>query len=54
MLKNKILDFFLQKLVEGIAHSLIYHERPEQIPQGRSFVLSDLSKLLTVAHLIWG
>ena len=28
-------------------------ERPERFAQGRSFVLSDLSKLLTVAPLNW-
>ena len=44
---------------EQFAHSLFYHERPEQIANGCSFVvahgcsfvLSDLSKSLTVAHL---
>ena len=32
---------------------LIYHERPEQIAQGRSFDMSDLSNWLTVTHLSW-
>ena len=35
---------------------LIFHERPEWFAHGRSFVLSDLSDLLTVAYLsraIW-
>ena len=35
------------------SRSLICHEWPERIAHGRSFVLSDLSKSLTVAHLIW-
>ena len=41
------------KFFEWIAHSLIYHERPERITHSRSFVMSDLSDLLTVAHLSW-
>ena len=36
-----------------MAHSLIFSERPERIAYSRSFVLSDLSESLTVAHLIW-
>ena len=32
---------------------LISSERPERFAHGRSFVLSDLSESLTVAHLIW-
>ena len=32
---------------------LIYHEQPEQIAHGRSFLMSNLSDLLTVALLIW-
>ena len=32
---------------------LLSSERPERYAHGRSFVLSDLSKSLTVAHLIW-
>ena len=47
--KNRILV----KFSEQIAHSLICHERPEQIAQGRSFVMSDLSDLLTVPVLTW-
>ena len=50
--KNKILDF-LPKIFERIAHSLTYHERPERIAHGCSFVMSDLSDSLTVALLIW-
>ena len=38
---------------EGFAHSLIYHERPERIAHDRSFVMSDLSDSLTIAHLSW-
>ena len=45
---SKSLVFF-----EQIAHSLIYHERPEKIAHGRSFVLSNLSDSLTVTHLSW-
>ena len=33
------------------AHALFYHERPEQIPHGHSFVMIDLSDLRTAAHL---
>ena len=36
----------------SFAH-LSYHEQPEQIAQGRSFFMSDLSKFLAVAQLIW-
>ena len=60
-----MLDFFSPKFLSK-AHSLIYHERLEQIAHirsfvmsdlherfthGYSFVLSDLSDSLTVAHL---
>ena len=38
---------------EKTSNLLIYHEQPEQIAHGRSFVVSDLRDLLTVAHLIW-
>ena len=31
---------------------LIYHEQPEWVAHSRSFVLSNLSESLTVAHLI--
>ena len=48
--KNTILDF-LSKIFERIPHSLIYHERPKGITHGGSFVMSDLSDSLTVAHL---
>ena len=33
------------------APSLIYHERPERIAYSGSFVMSNLSDSLTVAHL---
>ena len=33
------------------AHSLIYSEGPEQIAYSLSFDMSNLSDLLTVAHL---
>ena len=42
----------LVKKIEQIAHSLIYHKRPKQIAHSHSFVMSDLSESLTVAHLI--
>ena len=32
---------------------LFWYERPEWFPHSRSFVLSNLSEWLTVAHLIW-
>ena len=38
--KNKILDFLANVF-----------ERPEQMALGRSFLMSHLSDLLTVAHL---
>ena len=44
---------FLPKSFERISHLLIYHERPGQIAYGRSFVLSVLRDLLTVAHFLW-
>ena len=45
--------FVSNRANERFAHFLIYHERPEQITHGRSFVMSDLSDLLTVAPLSW-
>ena len=39
--------------LERSAHSLISSERPERITHGGSFVLSDLSNSLTVAHFLW-
>ena len=50
--KNKILDF-LPNFFERIAHSLISYEQPERIAHSCSFVLTDLSDLLTVAHFLW-
>ena len=38
---------------ERFAHGFISSERPERFANGSSFVLCDLSKSLTVAHLIW-
>ena len=43
----------LLKKTELFAHLLICPERPEQIAHIGSFVMSDLSYLLTVAHLSW-
>ena len=42
---------FAIKKNKRFAHSLIYHEPPEQFVHSSSFVMSDLSDLLTVAHL---
>ena len=44
-------DRFAKK--EWFAHLLFYHEWPEQIAHNRSFVMSDLSDLINVAHLSW-
>ena len=41
------------KKKSGAGNSLIYHEQPEQITHGRSFVMSDLSDSLMVTHLSW-
>ena len=43
----------LLKKNKWFAHSLIYHEQTEGISHSCSFVMSDLSDLLTVAHLTW-
>ena len=43
--KNVLKIQLLSNFFEQIAHSLIYHERPERIAHSRSFDLSDLSKL---------
>ena len=52
MKHTKKLNFrFLAKIFWAIAHLLIYHERPERIAHGCSFVMSNLSDSLTVAHL---
>ena len=47
--KNTIFRFF-----KRFAHSLICLERPERIAHIRSFVMSDLRDLLTVALLLHG
>ena len=44
---------FRQIFFEGIDHSLICHEQPEQFAQSCSFDVGDLSDLLTVFLLIW-
>ena len=54
-------SFFVQKWAneqfaeknERFTHSLIFGERPERFAHDRSFPLSDLSKLLMVAHFWW-
>ena len=52
MKHTKKLNFrFLAKIFWAIAHLLIYHERPERIAHGCSFVMSNLSDSLMVAHL---
>ena len=43
----------LQKMSNSLICSFMYHEPPERITQGCSFVMSDLSNLLTVALLSW-
>ena len=43
----------MSNLLKKTSNLLIYHERPERIAHSRSFVLSNLSESLTVAHLIW-
>ena len=45
--------FFKPNIFERSANSLISSEWPEQVAHSRSFVLSDLSDLLTVAHFLW-
>ena len=52
MILVKFLSDSLRKNKQ-FAHLLIYHEQPERITHGRLFVMSDLSDLLTVAHLSW-
>ena len=46
-------EWAIRSKKERFTHSLIYHERPEQIAHGCSFIISDLSNSLTVAHLSW-
>ena len=43
---------FAQKS-EQFAHSLIFRERPKRFAHGCSFLVSDLSKSLMVAHFWW-
>ena len=50
MKKNNILDFFSQHF---LSKSLISSEWHERMANGHSFVLSDLSDSLTVAHFLW-
>ena len=50
--------FFAKKLrmsnsLKKMSDSLIFGELPEQFAQVRSFLVSDLSKLLTLAHVWW-
>ena len=48
---KRVNEQFAQK--KWFDHLLFYHERPEQIAHGCSFVMSDLSDLLMVALLSW-
>ena len=41
------IQFWLNFLSELLICSLHYHDQPEQITHGRSFVMSDLSDSLT-------
>ena len=49
LLKNVQMSDSLKKT----SHSLIFGERPEQFAHGCSFLVSDLSKSLIVAHFWW-
>ena len=40
-------------IMSNLSKSLFWYEQPEQFAHSHSFVLSDMSKSLTVAHLIW-
>ena len=62
-MSESLIFFFVQKTYQKIwfkspffgrvAHSLIYHERPERIAHGRSFYLSDLSEWAHERWAIW-
>ena len=49
--KKYDLGFFSQNLLSESL--LIYHEQPERVAHGCSFVMSDLSNLLMVAYSSW-
>ena len=51
--KNKRFAHLSWATWENCSQLLICHEQPERFAHSHSFVLSDLSKSLTVAHLIW-
>ena len=51
--RNEPPNTYWTNFFERIARSLIYHEQPERIAHGCSFVLSDLSDSLKVAHFLW-
>ena len=51
MYKKRTKNTISVKFFEQIAH--IYHEQPERIAHGHSFVMSDLRDSLTVALLTW-
>ena len=50
---KKLANEWLAKKTEWFAHSLIFGEQPERIAHGCLFLVSDLSKLLKVAHFLW-
>ena len=51
--KNLPKIWFKSPFFGRVAHSLIYHERPERIAHGRSFYLSDLSEWAHERWAIW-
>ena len=47
---EKISESAICSKNEQLAHSLIFGDRPERFAHGCSFLVSDLSELLMVAH----
>ena len=52
-LSESLIRSFLVSEMGNSLTSLISSERPDWFAHGCSFILSDLSEMLTVAHLIW-
>ena len=50
---KKVSEWVIRSKSEQFAHLLIFGERPERFALDRSFLLSELSESLTVAHLSW-
>ena len=50
---KKMSKWEIRSKNERFTHSLSFGERPERFAHSRSFVLSNLSKSLSVGHLIW-